>query len=113
MTCKYCDATLSNPRSKVCKARPCQNRGKIDRQKLRHELNPEKYASKPRQPLDDDADAPTELHYLDDEPGISVKELLEIHRDPVIRRKAHISRQIRHQKLLQRMNVAGLYDVIV
>lgn len=95
--CKYCGTDLTRPNARVCESEGCRKRGKKERRVAR--------SGGLAVAID-----PPELKYLDDGPVITPEQLLDLKRDPELRRKTRETRALRQQKLTQRIREVGLYD---
>lgn len=113
MTCKYCGSGVKVERkdAMICSAKACQNQGKSDRAFFRRTGAERSRPYAPRIEKTDPLYDPTELEYLDSDPGITIEQLANLQHDPLARRKVHESRHLRQGKLVQRIREVGLYDL--
>lgn len=99
--CQFCGDVLNENQSVTCSREPCRKEAKKERRRRRKtQTNPDQQ----RKRVDDGRpwDFPAELEYLDQDPGLTIEQMMLVPRDPMLRRLALTKRTARWERLRER-----------
>jgi hypothetical protein len=102
MTCPFCGQGLTGTRTVSCSTRACMLAAKRARGRARLEADPSKHSKGKRHDDGRSWDFPPELEYLDQDPGITVEQMLRVPEDPALRRLTLTKRAARWERLGRR-----------